>query len=320
MKQKIVIAGGSGFLGQALAEYLAKECEVVVLTRHPSPSCPHGREVGWDGRTLGDWAKELENTVALINLAGVSVDCRYTAKNRRLIMDSRIDSTRVLGEAMVRCLQPPKVWLNSSTATIYKHTYSAAWDETGEIGATAEAKDAYSIEVATAWERVFNEAKTPRTRKVALRTAMVMGHGRNSVFPVMRRMIRLGLGGQMGDGRQYMSWIHEVDFCRAIEWLIAREEVSGVVNLAAPNPVTNAEMMRTFREVCGMPFGLPAAKWMLEIGAVFLRTETELIIKSRRVVPGRLLREGFQFKFSEVRMALEDLEHGGEMSAGKMPA
>jgi hypothetical protein len=249
----------------------------------------------------------LEGADALVNLAGVSVDCRYTEKNRRLIMDSRIDSTRVLGEAMARCGQPPRVWMNSSTATIYKHTYGAAWDETGEIGATAEAKDAFSIEVATAWERVFNEAKTPHTRKVALRSAMVMGHGRNSVFPVMRRMIRLGLGGQMGDGRQYMSWIHEVDFCRAIEWLIAHENVSGIVNLAAPKPVTNAEMMRTFREVCGMPFGLPAAKWMLEIGAVLLRTETELIIKSRRVVPGRLLREGFQFRFSEVRGALEDL-------------
>ncbi len=308
MKQKIVIAGGSGFLGRALAEYFtAKECEVVILTRHPSPLCPHGREVYWDGCTLGDWAKELEGADALVNLAGVSVDCRYTAKNRRLIMDSRIDSTRVLSEAVTRCQHAPRVWLNSSTATIYKHTYGRPWDEAGEIGATAEAKDAFSIEVATAWERVFNEVQTPCTRKVALRTAMVMGHGRNSVFPVMRRMIRFGLGGQMGDGRQYMSWIHEVDFCRAIEWLIAREDVSGVVNLAAPNPVTNAEMMRTFREVCGVPFGLPAAKWMLEIGAVFLRTETELIIKSRRVVPGRLLHEGFQFKFSEVRMALENL-------------
>jgi hypothetical protein len=308
MKQKIVIAGGSGFLGRVLAKYFtAKRWALVILTRRPNPACPQGREDYWDGRTLGDWAKDLEGADALINLAGVSVDCRYTERNRRLIMDSRIDSTRVLGEAMARCKQAPRVWLNSSTATIYKHTYGAPWDEEGEIGAMAEAKDAFSIEVATAWERVFNEAKTPGTRKVTLRPAMVMGHGRNSVFPVMRRMIRFGLGGQMGDGRQYMSWIHEVDFCRAIEWLIEREDVSGVVNLAAPKPVTNAEMMRTFREVCGMPFGLPAAKWMLEIGAVLLRTETELIIKSRRVVPGRLLREGFQFRFSEVRGALVDL-------------
>ncbi len=311
MRQKIIIAGGSGFLGRVLAEYFtAREAEVVILTRRPSPTCPHGREVGWDGRTLGAWAKELDGATALINMAGVSVDCRYTETNRRLIMDSRIDSTRVLGEAMARCPEPPKVWLNSSTATIYKHTYGPAWDEDGEIGATPEAKDAFSIEVATAWEKVFNEAKTPGIRKVALRSAMVMGHGRNSVFPVMRRMIRFGLGGQMGDGRQYMSWIHEVDFCRAIEWLIVGEELSGIVNLAAPNPVTNAEMMRTFREVCGAWFGLPATKWTLEIGAVFLRTETELIIKSRRVVPGRLLREGFRFEFSEVRKALEDLNRG----------
>ncbi|MGV3755958.1 MAG: epimerase, partial [Verrucomicrobiota bacterium] len=239
MKQKIIIAGGSGFLGRTLAAYF-KDAEVVILTRHPNQTCPQGREVYWDGCTLGHWAKELESADALINLAGVSVDCRYTEKNRRLVMDSRIDSTRVLGEAMAGCPQAPRVWLNSSTATIYKHTYGAAWDEHGEIGAKPEAKDAFSIEVATAWERVFNEAKVPGTRKVALRTAMVMGHGRNSVFPVMLRMIRFGLGGQMGDGRQYMSWIHEVDFCRAIEWLIAREDVSGVVNLAAPNPVTNA--------------------------------------------------------------------------------
>jgi uncharacterized protein (TIGR01777 family) len=309
MKEKIIIAGGSGFLGRTLAAWFAPQGhEVVILTRYPSPTCPHGREVGWDGRTLGPWTSELANATTLINLAGVSVDCRYTTKNRQLIMDSRIHSTRILGVALAHSPTPPRVWLNASTATIYKHTYDRPMDENGEIAATPEAKDAFSIEVATAWENEFNAAKTPHTRKVTLRTAMVLGDGPNSVFPVMRRMIRLGLGGQMSHGRQYMSWIHEVDFCRAIEWLIAHENFRGIVNLAAPNPLPNTEMMRLFREVCGAPFGLPATAWMLELGAFFLRTETELIIKSRRVVPGRLLREGFEFKFKDVRIALEDLE------------
>src|SRR6185503_12046295 len=241
------------------------------------------------------------------NLAGRSVDCRYHARNRKLMMDSRVETTRVLGEAITRCANPPKVWLNASTATIYKHTFGPAWKEDGEIGATAEAQDAFSIEIATAWERAFNATKTPRTRKVALRSAMVFGHGANSVFPVLCRLARFGLGGRMASGRQYVSWIHETDFCRALDWLIDREEFTGPVNLAAPNPVTNSEMMATVRQLCGVPFGLPAAAWMLEVGAFFLRTETELIIKSRRVAPARLLASGFKFQFPELRAALENL-------------
>jgi hypothetical protein len=213
----------------------------------------------------------------------------------------------VLGEAIARCASPPRVWLNSSTATIYRHTFGPAWDEAGEIGATPEAKDAFSVEVATAWEREFNAAPTPRTRKVALRSAMVLGHARNSVFPVLRRMTRLGLGGRMGSGRQFVSWIHQEDFCRAVEFLLERDDLSGVVNLAAPNPLPNADMMRLFRELCGVPIGLPATEWMLEVGAFLLHTETELIIKSRRVVPGRLLAAGFQFRFPEMRGAVADL-------------
>lgn len=312
MKQKIIIAGGSGFLGRTLAAYFVPlGHEVVILTRHPSPHGKYGREVGWDGCTLGEWVKELNCADALINLAGVSVDCRYTPENRRLLMNSRLNSTRVLGQAMMRCHKPPPVWLNSSTATIYQHTYGPAWDENGVIRAMPEAKDAFSIEIATNWERVFNEAVTPQTRKVTLRTAMVLGHGQNSVFPVMRRMAKWGLGGTLDNGRQYMSWIHEKDFCRAIEWLIAKKDISGIVNLAAPNPVTNAEMMRHIREICGAPLniGLPANRWMLELGAFFLRTETELIIKSRRVISSRLSQAGFNFQFGEVRKALEDLEH-----------
>jgi uncharacterized protein (TIGR01777 family) len=170
-----------------------------------------------------------------------------------------------------------------------------------------EAKDIFSVEIATEWERVFNEAKTPRTRKVALRSAMVLGHAKNSVLPNMLRLVRFGLGGSMAGGRQFVSWIHHEDFCRAVGWLIEHEEISGIVNLAAPNPLTNAGFMRTLRKICGMPLGLPAALWMLEIGAFIMRTETELIIKSRRVVPGRLLKQGFTFRFPELRAAVEDL-------------
>ncbi len=305
--KRIVLAGGSGFLGRVLAEYLtARGAETVILTRAPRVGTKV-REVAWDGKTVGDWLKEIDGAAAVINLAGRSVDCRYHARNRRLILDSRIDSTRVLGEAIARCAKPPRVWLNSSTATIYKHTFGPAWDESGEIGGTREAKDEFSVEVAVAWERVLDEARTPATRKVALRSAMVLGAGGNSVLPVMRRLVRFGLGGRMGDGRQFMSWIHEEDFCRAVEWLLAHDEIRGPVNLAAPNPLPNAEFMRTVREVCGVPFGLPAARWMLEVGAIFLRTETELLIKSRRVVPGRLLAAGFEFKFPQLRGAVEDL-------------
>jgi len=306
--RRIILAGGSGFLGQILREHFLKQgCEVVVLTRCPGESNDKSGEVFWDGRALGEWARELDGADVLINLAGRSVDCRYHARNRKLMMDSRLDSTRVLGEAVARCANPPKVWLNSSTATIYRHTFGPAWNEDGEIGATPEAQDAFSIEIATAWEREFNAAKTPRTRKVALRSAMVLGHGANSVFPVLCRLARFGLGGRMASGRQYVSWIHEKDFCRALDWVIDHVEFTGPVNLAAPNPVTNAEMMATVRKLCGVPFGLPATAWMLEVGAFFLRTETELIIKSRRVAPAKLLASGFKFQFPELRAALENL-------------
>ena len=306
---RIIIAGGSGFLGRLLAEKLvAQNYDVVVLTRTPSGNAGPTKQVRWDGRTPGDWARELDGALAVINLTGRSVDCRYHARNRREILESRVHSTHVLGEAIARCNPPPRVWLNSSTATIYKHTFAPAWDESGEIGATPEAKDAFSVEVARAWEQAFNEAYTPATRKVALRTAMVLSAAKGSVFPVLRRLVRFGLGGKMANGKQFVSWIHEEDFFRAVLWLIQRDEFSGTVNVAAPNPIPNREMMRIFRGVCGVPFGLPATLWMLEVGAFFLRTETELIIKSRRVVPGRLLAAGCQFQFPKMEDAVREIE------------
>ena len=308
MKTRIILAGGSGFLGTMLTKHFAaKGTEVVLLTRSPKASTALVRGVRWDGATAGDWLEELEGARALINLAGISVNCRYHAPNRKLMLDSRLNSTRVLGEAIARCPNPPPVWLNSSTATIYRHTFGPAWDEAGEIGGCAEAKDIFSVHVATEWERVFNEASAPRTRKVALRSAMVLGHAQNSVLPNLLRLGRLGLGGSLAGGRQFVSWIHEEDLCRAVKWIIEHENLRGVVNLAAPNPVTNAEFMATIRQVSRAPFGLPATRWMLEVGAFFLRTETELLIKSRRVVPGKLLASGFTFRHPHVLPAIQQL-------------
>jgi uncharacterized protein (TIGR01777 family) len=323
MKQRIILAGGSGFLGGELAKHFTVlDWEVVILTRSPKSRTDRVREVAWDTKSLGDWASELDGANVVVNLTGRSVDCRYNAKNRREIMDSRVNSTRVVGEAIAQCKTPPRVWLNSSTATVYQHTFGKPHDESSqEMDSAADAKDAFSVEVAQAWERTLFEARLPltpalspsdgareTTRKVALRTSMVLGLGRNSVFPVLRRLTKFGLGGRQGSGKQFVSWIHVEDFCRAIEWIIAHDELSGPINQCAPNPLPNAEMMKIFRDVCRMPIGLPATEWMLEIGAFFLRTETELIFKSRRVVPGKLLASGFEFRFPTFREALVDLE------------
>src|SRR5438552_8617677 len=306
---RIILAGGSGFIGSLLTRYLlAHGKEVIVLSRQ-SLSQPDGmRQSHWDGCTLGPWAEHLNGARAVINLAGRSVNCRYTSSNRRLIMESRVNSTRVLGEAIAGCATPPPVWLNSSTATIYKHSLIRPMDEAGgEIGDTAEAKDAFSVAVACEWEKTFEKARAPATRKIALRTAMVMGAAEGGVFHVLCRLVRFGLGGKMADGKQFVSWIHEEDFCRAIEWLLSSEALSGPINIASPNPVTNQELMAALRQTLGIPIGLPAARWMLELGAFFLRTETDLILKSRRVIPGRLVASGFEFRFPKLVEAAKDL-------------
>jgi uncharacterized protein (TIGR01777 family) len=307
MKQRIILAGGSGFLGKALVRtFIARGDEVIVLTRMPQGRSDGAKEIMWDAKTIGDWAKWIDGANTVINLTGKSVDCRYTERNRRLIISSRVDSTKVLGEAITKSEKPPGVWLNCSSATLYKHTFDTPMDENGRVGATPEAKDEFSIEVIQQWERALEQVRTPHTRKVAMRITLVYGRD-GGVFPVFRRLARFGLGGHMGSGKQFVSWIHEEDFCRAVEWLVAHDELSGPVNLAAPNPLPNWEMMRLIRKACGAPFGLPATEWMLEVGAFFIRTETELIIKSRYVVPGRLLGSGFKFRFPEVREALADL-------------
>ncbi len=284
---RIVLAGGSGQIGAILNRTFAGH-EIVVLSRSGA--------VRWDGRTLGPWAEQLEGADALINLAGRTVDCRYTAANRREIMVSRLESTRVLREAIERASVPPRVWLQSSTATIYADNYGPPYDESGELG--GDEPDLpntwrFSIDVARAWE---DAAQGAPIRTVLMRTAMVMSPDRGGVFDTLRTLVRRGLGGRAGSGRQYVSWIHDVDFGRAIRLLIEREDLSGPVNLAAPEPLPYAEFMRALRKAAGVPIGLPANRWMLEAGAFFMRTETELVLKSRRVVPGRLLDAGFEFR------------------------
>ncbi|MGA3008257.1 MAG: TIGR01777 family oxidoreductase, partial [Opitutaceae bacterium] len=287
---KIILPGGTGLIGTLLARSFAGAGhDVVIFSRNRLASTP-GRVVGWDGCSPGDWSAELEGAEAVINLTGRSVNCRLTPAHRREIMESRVNSTRVLGEAMARAARPPKVWLQSSTATIYAHRYDAPNDEmTGRLGGS-DLPDTwrFSIDVATAWERAATEASLPRTRQVLLRTTIVMSPARGGAFDVLLGLVRHGLGGRAGNGRQYVSWIHETDFVRAIHWLIERDTLTGPVNLAAPNPLPNAEFMCGLREAWGIGFGVPAAEWMLELGALFLHTETELILKSRRVVPGLL--------------------------------
>ncbi len=296
---RIAIPGGSGQVGTVLCRAFVRDGhEVVVLSRTPRPA--PWPTVEWDGRSLGPWVDAIEGADVVVNLAGHTVNCRYHRRNRERILSSRIEPTRALGQAVAQCAKPPRTWLQASTATIYAHRHDAANDEeTGILGGGEEHVPQswhFSIEVATAWERALDEAEVPSTRKVKLRSAMTMNPDRGSIFDVLLGLVRRGLGGTAGDGRQYVSWVHHEDFVRALYWLIDHEEVEGVVNIASPEPLPNADFMRGLREAWGARVGLPATRWMLELGAVFLRTETELILKSRRVVPGLLLRNGFSFR------------------------
>ncbi len=297
---KIVIPGGSGQVGHMLARHFhANGHTVTVLSRNPRPA--PWRVVSWNGVTTGDWIADLEQSDVCINLAGRSVDCRYTAANRRTIYESRIQSTRLLNQILPSLNRAPRLWVNASTATIYRHALDRAMNEgEGELGGNEPgAPDTwnFSIDVAKAWEEAFFSTPTPLIRKIAIRSAITLSPDRGGVFDVLLGLVRRGLGGRQGTGAQFASWIHEADFVRAIDLLIAHEEFSGVVNLASPNPLPNCDFMRALREAWGIRFGLPNPEWLIEIGTLLMRTESELVLKSRRVVPGRLLAAGFQFLF-----------------------
>jgi uncharacterized protein (TIGR01777 family) len=305
---RIVIPGGTGQVGTILNRaFAAAGHEVVVVTRRPAGA----GQVAWDGATLGAWADVIDGSDAVINLAGRSVNCRYTKTNLTEMMLSRVRSAHVVGEAIAAAASPPRVWLQMSTATIYAHRFDAPNDEaTGVIGgweAGVPAYWAYSVDIATAWERELNEAQTTQTRKVALRSAIVMSRDRGGAFDVLSRLARLGLGGPVAGGAQYVSWIHEHDFAAAVQFLIDRDDMAGPVNLAAPDPEPQHDFMRELRGAWGARIGLPATKWMAELGAFAIRSDTELLLKSRRVTPGRLQAAGFGFRYSTWAQAARDL-------------
>ena len=300
--KKLIISGGSGFLGSLLTAYFGNRFEeIVLLSRKKAPPHNHIRTVLWDAKTFSGWEREFEHADVVINMAGRSVDCRYTQKNKDLIMNSRVDSTTIIGKAIEQCKQPPHVWLNSSTATIYRHSLDKEMTERqGEIGT------GFSVSVAQAWEHAFFTSNTPTTRKVALRTSIVLSKNGGALLPI-KKITQLGLGGKQGDGKQKFSWIHEEDFLRSLDFLIENTTLEGAFNVVAPTPSTNKKLMRTMRTILKMPLGIPAPKPLLEIGAFIIRTETELLLKSRNVIPERLEKAGFTFSHPDLHTALKNL-------------
>ncbi|MCW3162547.1 TIGR01777 family oxidoreductase [Chryseobacterium oryctis] len=295
---KIIIAAGTGFLGKNLEKYfIEKGNQVFILTRNPKRE----NEVYWDAKTLGDWKNLFENADVLINLTGKSVDCRYTEKNKKEIYSSRIDSTQILQKAIDNCVNPPKVWLNASSATIYIHSETHLnTEENGIIG------DDFSMNICKSWEKEFFEVENQKIRKVALRTSIVLGNN-GGAFPKLKMITKLGLGGKQGKGNQYISWIHIDDFCRAVEYVINNENTFGAINITAPNPLQNKDFMQILRKKMKIPFGLNAPVWQLELASLFLKTETELLLKSRNVFPEKLIKNQFQFSYPNIEDALENL-------------
>lgn len=301
---KVVIPGGTGHVGQSLTQFFQSRGDEVVIVSRSGP-------VSWDGKSVGPWADHLEGSDVVINLAGRSVNCRYTPDNLDDMMTSRVDSTRAVGEVIAACKNPPKVWLQASTATIYAHRLDAPNDdETGMLGSQNDpmpSKWLASVEIAKAWEAALEEADTSHTRKVALRSSMVMAPIRDSIFDVLSTLAKRGLAGRAGSGKQYVSWIHESDFCRAIQWIIDHDDLGGPIIVASPNPLPQAEFNAGLRKALGVKFGLPTPAFLLEVGAAFMGTETELVLKSRRVVPSRLLASGFTFDHPNWCEAAADL-------------
>ncbi len=300
--KKLIIVGGTGFLGQELIKHFQNAFdEIIILSRSKNKIDKNIKYLNWDAKTFGDWCDELEGANAVINLCGKSVDCRYTEKNKAMIFSSRLESTQIIGKAIQKCKVPPKLWINGASATIYKQSETEPMTESaGEIGT------GFSIDVCKAWEKVFNDFQLPDTRKVNMRISMVFGKT-GGVFPALMNVVKKGIGGTMGKGTQQVSWVYIDDFCNIVKWIIDTETVKGVYNSVAPNPVKNKLLMQLLRKKAGIKFGLPASAWMLEIGAFFMRTETELILKSRYSFPEKALNEGFKFKYKTIEECLNNL-------------
>ncbi len=304
--QHLIIPGGSGFLGLYLADYMANQgWKVTILSRKARESTSANIVfVQWDGKTMGDWAKVFEGADAVVNMAGRTVNCRYTDKNKKQILESRIDSTRAIGKAIKIADHPPKVWINSSSATIYEDTRGGLPANNEYIGKTG---DDFSMSVCKIWERELEAAQTPDTRKIALRTAIVIAKQKGGAMEYLLNLSKVGLGGTQGEGSQYVSWVHLEDFARCIAFLIDKKSIHGVINCAAPNPVTNKVFMASIRQALGRNWGLSMPEFLLEVGAVMLGTQTELILKSRKVVSLRLAEEGFVFNYPMLEKAMEEI-------------
>ena len=302
MKRKIIIAGGTGFLGKILSDHFKiNGDEVIIYTRGRDQILDGITYVHWDAKTEDQWTTHLENADVLINLVGKSVDCRYTEENKKAILNSRVDATTVLGKAIKNCNNPPSIWMNSSTATIYKYSLHQLMDEdTGDIG------DDFSMNVAKAWERSFFQSETPDTRKIALRISLVLGHD-GGVVPVLKNLVKFGLGGHQGDGKQKFAWIHQKDIVGIVEFCIKNKNLEGPINCAAVSDITNHDFMKAFRKAMDFPFGIPNPKIMIHIGAFFMRTAPELILKSRYVTPKRLLDSGYKFAYNDIQKALNNI-------------
>jgi len=298
---KLIIAAGTGFLGQVLVNHFKDKFEeIIILTRGKSQTIDGIKYVNWNAKSFSGWENELENATVLINLAGKSVDCRYTEKNKKEILLSRIESTKILNKAVLNCKNPPKHWLNSSTSTIYRFSLDKQMDEIdGEIG------NDFSINVALSWEKAFFKTETPNTLKTALRTSIVLGKKGGAFIP-LKTLTKTGFGGKQGKGKQFISWIHEEDFANAVDFIIEKE-ITGMINVVSPKPVRNADFMQKLRKAVGFPFGIPVNSFLLKIGSFFIRTEPELVLKSRNVIPKKLLENGFKFKFGDIDEAFNDL-------------
>jgi len=300
--QKIVLAGGNGYLGTVLSEYYRDLAnEIIILSRKPNVTNGNVKTLVWDGRTAGEWMTTLESADMLVNLCGKNVNCRYTKANREEIINSRVIPTKLLSRVIEKMQNPPKLWINLSSATIYRHAEDRPQDEiTGDIGY------GFSIDVCKQWEAAFYEADTPHTRKIALRMGIVLGMA-DGAFPRLFTLVKFGLGGRLGDGKQYLNWVHEQDAARCTEFLLQHTELEGNINCTAPVPIQNAAFMTTLRKAWGIPFGLPTPAWLLSIGMAIIGSERELLLKSRWVVPKRLLDAGYQFMFAEAEYAIKDL-------------
>jgi uncharacterized protein len=301
MKKKIVIAGGSGFLGQSLLEkFRHPDTELVVLTRKPGYRNKGVSFIQWDAKSAGKWIEALEGSTAVINLVGRSVNCRYTEKNKKEIIGSRVNATIAIGNAIRRLERPPDVWINAGSTAIFGDAGEVIKNEDSAAG------EGFSPEVCKKWEEAFNSNKTPHTRKVLLRMGLVFQKNRGLLKPFIR-LAKLGLGGKIGSGEQYISWVHEDDFTRLIQLAIERKDYEGTIHCASPFPVKNKEFLKIIRQSCRVPFGVPNPSFLIKAGAVLIGTEAELLLTGRRVVSKTLEQKGFNFRYARIEEALDHL-------------